>query len=119
MIENFKAFLTGSHAYGIPRHDSDIDLVILVSEKDLEKLRVAMECSGETHDPDDPMYIAAGGVPLRFGPLNLIACTNEAYFAAWRKGTWELKKRKPVPRDFAVEYMRRVREELGLTSDRS
>ena len=109
------AFVTGSHAYGDPREDSDIDLVILISGGDWDKL---------LHQSDYPMddvgqanYLGSGFAPLRFGKLNLI-CTEDAELCdVWRKGTEELRNRKAaigkaVTRDEAVEYLSKKRQEL-------
>lgn len=108
--ENLKAFLTGSHAYGIPRKDSDIDLVILISEEDFEKLRLLSD--EPDHEAD---YISAGGKPLRFGRLNLLCCMYRKGFDVWRKGTKRLKRNKiKVSRDAAIEFFRELRREAGF-----
>lgn len=67
------AFITGSHAYGTPNKDSDVDLVVRMSKATLKKLH---ELSGIKE-----------GEPLRFGNLNLIACTNDLEMAVWKVGT--------------------------------
>lgn len=87
--------LTGSRVYGIPRDDSDIDLVLLV-------------------DPDtsDVLWEEAQGgkvsVPksVRFGILNLILETSPAKFAAWKEGTEYLSSIGAVTRDVAVEHFK-------------
>lgn len=90
------AFITGSRAYGTPREDSDIDLVISVSPADSEILwRLTEETTGS----------------VRFGRLNLIICEQEdpektpIKFFTWRRVTDALKALsliKPVTRDEAV-----------------
>jgi hypothetical protein len=60
------AFLTGSSQYGdYGTSESDIDLVVLVSHADKDKL------------------IAAGDMPCRFGNLNLILTTDPVEYAFW------------------------------------
>ncbi len=60
------AFLTGSSQYGnYGTSESDIDLVVLVSKEDKDKL------------------ILAGGMPCRFGKLNLILTTDPVEYAFW------------------------------------
>lgn len=60
------AFLTGSTQYGTyDTPESDIDLVILVDKETKDKL------------------IAEGGLPCRFGKLNLILATTQEEYAFW------------------------------------
>lgn len=66
------AFLTGSYVYGKHGIGSDIDLVLLVSEEVKEDL------------------IKIGGMPCRFGDLNLILTTEESKFLAWKEVTERL-----------------------------
>jgi hypothetical protein len=61
------AFITGSQAYGTATPRSDIDLVCFVSEETKQQI-----------------IELAGGVPIRFGDLNLILETDVAQFAAWK-----------------------------------
>ncbi len=111
MLNYFRAFLTGSHAYGIPKPDSDVDLVVLVSPEDMEKLRLLAD-RDDSH-PEDQNYIIAGGVPLRFGKLNLI-CSDARKYKVWKRGTERLKKMAPVTREFACELFRRLRQAAGF-----
>ncbi len=60
------AFITGSSQYGnYHTPDSDLDLVVLVSHADKDKL------------------LAEGGMPCRFGKLNLILTTDPNEYAFW------------------------------------
>jgi len=68
-----RSFITGSRKYGKPRANSDIDLVIFLSEKDYGILRL---CNDESTNEI-----------IRFANLNLIVCTSEKEFAAWKVGT--------------------------------
>lgn len=87
------AFLTGSHAYGIPRPDSDIDIVMLV---------------------DDELYKLLNATytgPIKDGKVNLIPFTNKIRYECWLKATEYLKTIAPVSREMAVA---RIRFELEL-----
>lgn len=85
------AFLTGSHAYGTPRPDSDIDLCVLMdNSQDMELLYQHSADRGSTGDG------------LEFGKLNIIAHTQKWVFEAWRDATAELAARKPVTRHEAI-----------------
>ena len=110
MIE--PAFLTGSRAYGTPREDSDIDLVVLVDEMELihlmhlAELVESCECPASDAGPD--------AASIRFGKLNLIAVTTEHHWEIWRNGTIDLIARKPVTRDEAVEHFHKLRKEMMI-----
>ena len=69
-----KAFLTGSHVFGRPGPESDIDLCILVDPILAGKLR----------DMSESTKIC------RFGCLNLILCESDTEFAAWKMSTERL-----------------------------
>jgi predicted nucleotidyltransferase len=62
-----EAFVTGSQAYGTATPNSDIDVVCFVSETTKQQL---IEVSG--------------GLPVRFGKLNLILETKVGKFLAWK-----------------------------------
>jgi hypothetical protein len=110
-MANFRPFLTGSRAYGLPRPNSDVDLVLYLDEDDLTKLGIQADQVIDDAELED-MYGQAYTTSLRFGNLNLICCTDDMVFEAWRIITRELKQKAPVPRDFAVEYMAKRRAEL-------
>lgn len=106
---NRKAFVTGSRKYGTPKPHSDIDLVVLVSNSDLEKL---IDMSAY---PDVASYgLCKETYNLRFGKLNLLCCTHQAAYDVWVKGTKQLIKQKPVERADAVKLFSRLRTEAGL-----
>jgi len=91
-------FVTGSYAYGAPRPDSDIDLVVLV-DTDTQVLL-------QQHSADKG--------PIRFGKLNLIAVTSTRLFEAWARGTDQMIQEReetgePVSRDRAVEVLTALR----------
>ena len=95
-----RSFITGSRAYGLPREDSDIDLVVWVSPVDLHALRAMAEKEKgwQEHSKNGLKEAPSNGGPeadsLRFGNLNLIAVTWKDAFKAWQKGTERLIARK-------------------------
>ena len=92
------AFLTGSRAYGTPQPDSDIDLCVLVSREDLEVLK---RVAGATDTQEYWNTDAA----LRFGSLNLLAFADAPQYEAWKRGTAELKEKRPVTRSAAIAHL--------------
>lgn len=94
-----RAFITGSFAYGVPKPESDIDLVLLV------------ECPITKYI----LLEAGGGVPTRFEgerKLNLIVFTNQMRYRAWKDATRILSKRyedtgAPVSREDARDEINR------------
>lgn len=93
-----QGFLTGSRVYGTPREDSDIDIVVFVSQNDLELLaEIALP---KVDDPYEGMATAY----LRFDKLNLLCVSEESDYEVWRQGTLDLIARKPVTRAEAVEH---------------
>jgi len=76
-MSNHEAFITGSHAYGTPTDESDIDLVVWVGG-------------------DAKTLLAKEGYPIRFGNLNLILVDSEEQWTAWEAGTNALKRIAPV-----------------------
>jgi predicted nucleotidyltransferase len=111
-VKFVESFLTGSHAYGTPTTESDVDLVVLMSKEDADKLQSL--CDKNQSHPEDENYITAGGMSLRFGKLNLIVCTNRLYFEIWRAGTKRLKKRAPASREEACRLFRKLKKDEGL-----
>jgi predicted nucleotidyltransferase len=101
-----RAFLTGSYAYGKPRVDSDIDLVVFIADyTELQELEKQADAVMQI----DNEYENADAISLRFGKLNLIVTTDEADWEGWKKGTFDLKRRKPVTRKEAIKYMADMR----------
>jgi len=95
-----KAFITGSRAYGTPREDSDLDLAILVSEKDLKQLETIADKEPDKKPRyDDPTY----GNSLRFGQLNLVCMLDSDEYEHWKEITQKLIEIKPVTRKEAID----------------
>jgi hypothetical protein len=101
-----KSFLTGSCAYGTPNADSDIDLVICISPEDLGLL-IEQSDDGSCRYGGDVLCAC-----LRFGKLNILACTRDEDFAVWKVGVAHLKLRAPVVREQAVGTFKFLRSLL-------
>jgi len=101
-MSDLNSFLTGSHAYGTPNEKSDVDMVVLVTEKERNILLANTD---------------TGGSKIMFGKLNLIILSKDVpaeveQFLLWKKGTEDLIARRPVTRDFAIQYL----DEIGVDS---
>lgn len=100
------AFITGSRAYGNPRPDSDIDLVVRMDEATLAILRLLNESGNDN--------------VIRFGNLNIIPALSDADYAVWVVGTKQLIRRKEcfgesISRDDAKGLLDNLRSDLGLS----
>lgn len=97
------SFITGSRAYGTPRKDSDVDLVVRVNPETAEALRALSD---------------RGKEPVRFGRLNLILCETDDEWAVWRMGTSKMLFELSVVNGFNQEQAKReidvLRAMLGL-----
>jgi hypothetical protein len=107
-----RSFLTGSHAYGLPGDKSDVDLVVYVSEAEYEVLLSIADNNNDRQLHDEQYLKNNHSASLRFGSLNLLCCLTQEQFACWRRGTRELKAKKPVPRDFACKFFEKLRLEM-------
>lgn len=88
------AFLTGSHAYGVPTPESDIDLVVMVSDETRSEL----------------FHLAGSNGSIYLNNVNIIALCDPDQYDAWAKGTAELCSReKKVTREEAVEVLKACR----------
>ncbi len=104
------AFITGSYAYGVPKENSDIDLVIRIDRPELQKLAVFSE-GGELNEYDG----VGRSVSLRFGKLNIIACTSDLQYRTWLQGTQQLINEEGfATRDYAVEVFKALRKAAGV-----
>ena len=96
-------FITGSRAYGTPKEESDIDIVLLVESDVIQELQ---EMCDQPDDFETYLGIDTGGditTSIRFGKLNMILHTRPEKYNAWKEATDELIQRKPVARDEAVK----------------
>ncbi len=94
------SYITGSRAYGIPRDDSDVDLVVACFHEDYEILKAHSEAENKVH----------------FGKLNLVLFNlddpkSRARYKGWRQVHDKLVMMKPVTRDFAIKCF----EAAGVT----
>ena len=117
------AIITGSRAYGNPRPDSDIDLVVLMSPDDYMNLMgfAIMEKNVDSNikDSETEYGIGANSAVLRFGQLNLLVTVDPLQFEVWRRGTEQLKQyrtqmNKPVSRELAVSHLTNLRKHCGV-----
>jgi hypothetical protein len=120
------AFLTGSRVYGRPHDGSDVDLVVLVSEGDFERLRAAAEA--DDLEGRDTSYLArTSSASLRFGDLNVLCCRTREAYDVWREGTDRLVEMRrqdgPVDRDTATDLFQQLRRQArdrgGKGADRA
>ena len=91
-------FITGSHAYGAPTEESDVDLVLFLDPTASKLLNDLSETRK---------------IPVRYGDLNLILCHSEAEYLAWKGFTDDMVAKKistgvPVSSDEArIEFDKR------------
>lgn len=104
-LRALESFITGSQAYGTATEESDVDLVCFVSEETKQKL-----------------IELAGGVPIRFGKLNLILETTVGMLIAWKAALAECLDENnrrtanglpPLTREEAVK----IHNEFGIGVD--
>lgn len=104
-----KSFITGSYAYGTPRPDSDIDLVVLLPPD------VLLDNLDALADKTNKDSCAHRGHPsMMFGKLNLIVFHDEREFKGWRKATEELKARRPVTKAEAIKHIDKCCKQFGF-----
>ena len=105
-----KAFLTGSHAYGTPHEDSDVDLVVRCDHATMITL-VALFAPTRLEEQERKKESGDGDThQFRIGKLNLIICTTDARFEAWKKGTATLQVIAPVTREQACKMFAKLFE---------
>jgi hypothetical protein len=107
------AIVTGSRKYGVPREDSDLDLVVLVSKTDFALLAsVADQKPNGINSEGQPQYDSDAGYPFRFGRLNLLACDEADQWSNWKDGTDALATRasagETITRDEAKRVFRKI-----------
>lgn len=93
--EERSSFLTGSYAYGIPRPDSDIDIVVLEGES-------ARETLDEASDGFEGNY----KLTFENGKKVNLLMMNRVKYDIWKKVTVALRAFRPVSRDLAVACFR-------------
>lgn len=104
-----RSFMTGSRVYGVPKDESDFDLVILMDREEAVKLLYFSDNNGEKQDN----YTEMKSLPMRFGKLNIIAVFTEADMAVWKLGTKQLVQENNVSRDRAIEVFSELRKRFA------
>lgn len=102
-----KAFITGSHAYGTPHEKSDVDLVVRCDESTMLKL---VELCAPALLDEEPKSGDGETHQFKVGKFNLIMCTTDARFEAWKKGTATLQVIAPVTREQACKMFAKLFE---------
>jgi hypothetical protein len=95
-----KSYITGSRVYGYPREDSDIDLVVALSDADYRSLWAWKVSENPSVKPK-----------LMYGNLNLVAFNVDwpddlARFHKWKAVHDVLCTQAPVTKEFAIEAFR-------------
>jgi hypothetical protein len=100
----WKAFLTGSRAYGTPRVNSDVDVVVRTTPELIDTINLFAfpETTFDWYENDS--------VSFKFGNLNLICVKSDVVYEAWKTGTDELTNKSPVSREDAITAF----EALGI-----
>jgi hypothetical protein len=96
-----KPFLTGSRAYGVPRPESDWDVVCILGADQI----AALEASFEVR------WVGSGRAIAWIGPVNVIICCDREDYFRWQDVTDDLVRRAPVSREVACAAF----NEAGLT----
>lgn len=99
-----RSFITGSYAYGKPKPESDIDLVIYVNYTTKERLIKLSDYEK---------------MPCKFGRLNLIFATSEEEYAAWLLGKILCVDDKPnnTNKEINNKHHDKARNLFGTTYD--
>ena len=100
----FTAFITGSRAYGVPKENSDIDLVLPLPKEVIKILRPWGEDGSN----------CPGSTSMKFGRLNLIIPDSPESIAVWEQGTAQLIAHGPVTRKAAMDLFHKMRRAAGI-----
>lgn len=95
-----KAFLTGSQIYGIPKPESDVDLVIF-TDTDTEQSLILQSDNGK--------------IPCMYGNLNIIICDDIRKYNAYLLGRDMCLQEIPVTRERAIELHKQAFKELDVS----
>lgn len=98
-----KPFLTGSRVYGTPRHDSDWDVVFLMSPEEAVLLgKVAKGHIRGLSKLDEGLEMSKYGHPcIYYKEWNFIFVKDIEMYQAWKEGTDYLAKMAPVSKEIA------------------
>jgi hypothetical protein len=107
-----KPFLTGSHAYGTPHKDSDIDIVMMIDDADLEEVlgeNDEFETKGE-HSGGNPSYL--------IGNVNFIV-VDKLEYDCWLEATNMMKSSgHKFNKKEATEIIDKCYDKAGITRRR-
>lgn len=97
-------FITGSHAYGVPQPDSDLDVVLSVTPKEWDAFM-------SITDVTDPGNTTSPTPTIRTGRLRIVLCSELRLpeYNLWRRGTDDLQARAPVSQEEAIAYFEALR----------
>ena len=114
----FPPFLTGSHRYGMPNFDSDIDLVVMMTQEECDRL-IAAAGGQKHHDYQRDPLEAENRVVFRFGELNLIVCLQPSAYFAFKSATecavkMEESRGYPLSKSEAADLFANIRQEHGI-----
>lgn len=115
------SFFTGSRIYGTPKPESDLDLCLLVTDREYDLLAALADRS-----PDHKTFLAGSEAgqgkwntktrSFRFGRLNILATTDTEMYRAWKSATEGLQKAQeimgPVSREQAVAAFQKYEKEV-------
>ena len=82
------SFMTGSRVYGTPSNSSDVDLVVLMNQNEINDLIA---------------YSDLKRCPIRYGNLNIIALNSLCEYHKWENAMIQCLTEAPVTRERAVE----------------
>lgn len=91
-------FITGTHAYGPARPDSDLDIVVKL--KDISRIALFLADHGikfyktpgqDEYGPTGGFYFSLAGIEV-----NIIIAEDELDFEEWRRRTERMKKFAPI-----------------------
>ncbi len=102
VIHDTKAFLTGSHVYGAPNDDSDVDVVIFCSKETAKRIQKLLGNQGPSNYDGTVRTVKSGN-------LQLIMCDNARDMESWRCGTKTLSHVAPVTKEQAEKAMTEIR----------
>lgn len=103
---DYRAFITGSHAYGVVRESSDVDVVVCSPAIDLRKsaaLPDSFMAFDKYHESNTQLLRAhaVGGTRRHFD----LICAEPREWEAWWDATQWLIAHAPVTRAFAIEVI--------------
>jgi len=107
MQMNQRPFLTGSHRYGKPTAESDIDLVVLITDDQITLEHLVLK--SYTAKDNSPNSI---GESIRYGKLNLIICTTDESYMQWYSATALCCLEMPVTKEHAKEIFSTVMKDV-------